>query len=279
MTLDTLAAASHIPAHQGDAGMATLGEIADLNAAEQAAISAELLRKREAARLKKQRQRERRRQAMEFAAVAEAQRLEREAIDLETRSEELAPAVLRKPILRPDGSMLRGPLVQIEVGKNGALRASHGAALPRFSERQNRAARQLQLDWRDVGTGCGAPAVDYGAARGGGDGDGNVAMLDQISVRLRLEGALAHLGAFTPAIVRVVLDRIPIPIWGQEAGKTAEEATAWIRAALDRLAQFYWPPREEMTDRRGFLTFGPARESYDTTPPDTARTKIIMAEA
>lgn len=236
---------------------ATLGEIAVLTVAP---VQSDHLRER--ARLKKRAQRERRLEAARLRAIAEAERLEREAEAVEDANEVLAPRILREPI-EARGRMLRGPLVEIVEG-----RAVHGAALPQFSSRQNRAARRLQLDWRDVGTGCGAPAVNYGASRGGGDGlGGHQAMLGQIKALARLEAALAFVGAFTPGIKRVVLDRIPIPEWASQTGRSPEDALAWLRAGLDRLSQFYFPPAD-VAPRKGFLTFGPRRETYELNPLD-----------
>lgn len=88
-------------------------------------------------------------------------------------------------------------------------------------------------------------------------------MLGQMKARARLEAALAFLGAFTPGIRRVVLDCVPIPVWADEAGKSPEDAVAWIRAALDRLSAFYDPPTVETVQRKGFLTFGPRRDAYE----------------
>jgi hypothetical protein len=209
---------------------------------------------RERARQKKRAQRERKADAARLRAIAEAEQIEATA-------ETLAPAVLRAA-LWSNGQMIRGPLVEIVAGK-----AVHGAALPQFTSAQNRAAHSLCLDWRDVSAGCGVPAVDYGRSAGGGDGlGGHQAMLGQIKTFARLEAALTFLGAFTPGIRRVVLDRVPIPIWAVEIGKTPEDALAWVRAGLDRLGLFYFPPSETST-KRGFLTFGPSRASYDTTIP------------
>lgn len=213
-------------------------------------------RTRELARLRNRALRDRKREAARIAAIAEAARIEAEA-------ELLAPAVLRQPL--HDGTrMIRGPMIEIIAG-----RAVHGAALPQFSSRQTRAAHRLQLDWRDVGAGCNVPAVDYGRSGGAGNGlGGHQAMLGQIRTAARLEAALTFLGAFTPGVRRVVLDRIPIPVWALEADKSPEAALAWIRAALDRLGEFYFPPAEPQP-RKGFLTFGPPRSDYEINPIDS----------
>lgn len=210
------------------------------------------LTRREKKRMDKQLERERKREAARLRAIAEAKRIEDEA-------EALAPRVLREPV-HIAGQMICGPMVEIIAG-----RAVHGAANPRFTMRQNQAAHRLRLDWREVGTGCGVAAVDYERARGSGDGlGGHQAMLGQLKARARLEAALAFLGAFTPGIRRVVLDCVPIPVWADEAGKSPEDAVAWIRAALDRLSRFYDPPAVETTvQRKGFLTFGPRQDAYE----------------
>lgn len=244
--------------------------------------------RREKERLRKQRQRERRAKAAQAAALAEAERLEAEAKDRDRRDEKLAPAVLRAPIMapalnptswRPDGrpeTMLVGSRVQIVdgrpvrafgltaeddpvvnlAGKNNSITARHTDA-----------ARQLQLDWEDVGSGLGLGAVDY-LRTGGGGGSGaiNQAMLDQAMVRARLDGAMAHVGAFAPVLARVVLDCVPVYVWAAETGKDMTQAIAWLVCALDRLVGFYNPERQ-LARVLGIRTVAPSRASYAVDLP------------
>ena len=218
---------------------------------------------REAARLRKQRQRERQRAAAIEKANADAQRIEAHA-------ERLTPAILRHPIVAPDGRMIVGARVAIVDGR--AVRAMPmwtvsdplGAMdAPGVKDHHIRAGRQLQADWHDVGAGLGVPPSDLmrSGGSGGGGPRGHAAMLDQIAVRARLEGALAHAGAFAPSLVRVCLDCIPVGIWADQVGKAYPDALAWITAGLDRLALFYEPAPKPSKLR--ILTIGPARAEYE----------------
>jgi hypothetical protein len=267
--------------------MATLAELAEINTVDRDAADERRRAKKAADRERQQRKRERDAARRLADAEAEARRIEAEAEQAERIAESLAPSVTRQAIYAAiprspaytvvtdthgtvwvEGDvtgpprMIRGPLIQIDAG-----RAHHGAALPQFSGRQNRAARSLRNDWRDVGEGCKVPAVDYGRVGGGSGSDdgwpgGHKAMLAQTAARVRLQAALTFLGAFTPGIWRVVLDRVPIEAWAEESGQA--DPVNWIRAGLERLANFYAPPHDT-AQKAGFLTFGPSRESYDTS--------------
>lgn len=242
-------------------------------------------RRRELGRVRKERHTARKREKARLAAIAEAERLEAETKENERRAEKLAPAVLREPIVapavkptswrpagRPEMTLL-GPRVQIVDGRPvRAFCVADGddpiIKLARenkaFTQRHTEAARQLQLDWEDVGGGLGLGAVDY-LRTGGGGGSGaiNQAMLDQALVRVRLDGAMAYLGAFAPAVARIVLDCVPVRVWAEQAGKTPPDAAAWLAAALERLAGFYWPA-DTRTGRPRILTIGPPRSTYGT---------------
>jgi hypothetical protein len=222
---------------------------------------------REFARLRKQRQRDRQREMRRLAAEAEASRQE-------TIAEHLAPSVLRHPILDRDGGMLVGPRVYIVDGMPVRALALGVEGDPvrklarerSITQRHKEAARQLQCDWADVGSGINASAVDYlRSGGGGGDGmGGHAAILGQVQARARLEGAMAHLGAFAPSVVRVVLDCVPVYVWAESVGKARDDGVAWIAAALTRLALFYWPAGEVAVEQRRAFVFAPARSAYST---------------
>src|ERR1700750_2236315 len=110
--------------------------------------------KREAARLRKHRERERRRQKALEVARALAERREQS-------DEGLAPEVMRRPVLAPTGNVLVGARVQIVNGRpvraNGLPDRDAIKNLSRNSpligDRHYAAARQLQADHAEVGTG------------------------------------------------------------------------------------------------------------------------------
>jgi hypothetical protein len=219
------------------------------------------------ARLRKQRQRERQREAARLAAEALADRQEKLA-------EHLAPSVMREVIMDSAGRMLIGSRVQIVNGRPVRALALGGdidpvahSRSPQITADHKRAARQLQLDWYDVGAGIGVGAVDYLRSGGGGGGEGgHAAIVAQIAARARLDGAMAHLGALAPSIARVVLDCIPVGVYADEIGEAFPVALELIVAGLSRLARFYWPPRDVGPYR--IQTFGPSRAVYSVEVRD-----------
>lgn len=230
---------------------------------------------REKTRLRVQRHRDSQRETDLAAARLAADRAE--AI-----GERAAPSVLREAIIVRGGYMLRGRRIDVVDGRAERTLAIGVDSDPiaklvrdskSITERHKRAARLLQQDWQDAAEGVNAAPVDYErAGGGGGDGTGgHSAVLEQVVTRARLEGALAHLGAFTPCVVRVVLHCVPLGIWmfeenvrrGESDHLTPATALAWMVTALDRLAGFYWPKRAtfEHLIRHG-LMFGPERAEY-----------------
>lgn len=243
-------------------------------------------RRRALGKARKQRHEERKREAARLAAIAEAERQEAETKRTERREEKLAPKVLREPIVAPalnattwhpsgrPETMLVGPRVKIVDGRPVrafGLSAEDDPVVKLAREnkaitaRHTDAARQLQLDWEDVGGGLGLGAVDY-LRTGGGGGSGaiNEAMLDQAKTRARLDGAMAYLGAFAPVVARVVLDCVPVYVWAAEAAKDMVQAVAWLVCALDRLAGFYAPQSASHGPR--IRTLAPPRSSYAMGP-------------
>lgn len=244
--------------------MATLGEIAEANTIDREAEQRRKAVKREADRARIQRKRDQNREKARILAIAEAERMAREAARQEIEDEMRAPAVLRRAIVAPDGTMLRGPRVEVIAGRPAHVDPVISLKL---SNRERRAAHQLQTDWREVGAGLSIGSGGW-LRVSGGSGDQPIigkdgAMLAQIEARKRLDGALAHVGSFAPCLARVVLDCVPVAVWAVEANLTMVNATAWIGAGLELLSRFYWPPREDGASRERILTIGPSRDSYD----------------
>lgn len=227
---------------------------------------------REQSRVRQERKRRRDIETRRLLAIAEAERMERDAVRKEIADETLAPAIMRLPIFTADGRMLLGSRVQIVEGR--PVRAFSRdwqdnpidrVALPK---RERRAAAALRADWSDVGSGLGVGAVDWLRSGGKSEGErppGHDAMMDQIEARANLIGAMTHAGAFAPSIARVVLDCIPLGTWAVETGKSFTDAKGWIIAGLGRVASFYWPARPVVRGYIEILTMGPPREDYDTS--------------
>ena len=217
--------------------------------------------RRAKAREKKARQRQHRRERQILSAQQEAQRQEEIA-------ERAAPAIMRAPIFAQDGTMLIGARIEIVNGRAHRADPIAASKSKAFSNAHKKAARRLQQDWHDVGAGIGSGALDYLRTSGARNGVGlDVAVLEQIHTRRRLEAAMAHLGAFAPAIARVVLDCVPIAVWVQEPDptrsepRTLDEGIAWLAAGLGRLATHYWPPAPP-TDG-GIRVLAPERAAYE----------------
>ena len=198
--------------------------------------------KRAKARAKKAAQRQHKRDQQILSAQQEAQRQEEIA-------EQAAPRVMRTPIVTQDGTMLIGARIEIVNGRAHRADPIAASKSKAFTATHKQAARRLQQDWHDVGAGIGSGALDYLRTSGARNGVGlDVAVLEQIHTRRRLEAAMAHLGAFAPAIARVVLDCVPIAVWVLEPDptrsepRTVDEGIAWLAAGLGRLATHYWPP-------------------------------------
>lgn len=232
--------------------------------------------RKERHRLREQRRRLINQDKARRAAVVEAARIEIELSRQDRLDERFAPAVLRHSIMA-NGRMIVGPRIEIvgdrpvrvsAVGVDSDPLAKMARDSKQITDRHIRAATILRADWNEVGSGLNVGAVDYLRSGGGSGTDQPILgrdgpMLAQIEARCRLDGAMTFLGAFAPAVARVVLDCIPLSVWAAEVAKQPGEAVTWIGCALDRLALFYSPPRPENNHAVGILTIGPPRSSYE----------------
>jgi len=222
---------------------------------------------RERKRLAKQRERERKRKQAVIAALALAERIEQ-------NDEHLAPKIVRNAITSANNRIILGARVRIVNGRPvrsapiGTLSdpiADRGAKSLQLSTPARRAARELQRDWSDVGAGLTSGVANLMSDGGGGKSGnppGHDAMLAQIEARRRLEAAVTYMGVFTPGVVRIVIDCIPVATWAVEVGKPYPDACAWLEAGLSRAAAFYWPATPVRRGAAEILTIGPARSDY-----------------
>lgn len=231
---------------------------------------------RELARLRQLRKRARDSERRSIRVEVEARRIEADATRAELIGETLAPAIMREPVIAPDGHMILGARVAIVNGRPVRSLPDQIARDPLFAHvrltpRQAKAARIFRLDWEEVGAGIGVGAVDYLRSSGsGGNGHGaHQALVIQLSTRARLDAAFATAGAFSHILARIVLDCIPVSVWARETGQPIEDAMAWLRGGLDRLANLYTPPVPERKTAQKYPTFGPPRESYEVAMPIT----------
>jgi len=222
---------------------------------------------RERKRLAKQRERERKRKQAVIAALALAERTEQ-------NDEHLAPQNMRNAITSDNNRIILGARVRVVNGRPvrsapiGTLSdpiADRGPKSLTLSTPARRAARELQRDWSDVGAGLTSGVANLMSDGGGGKSGnppGHDAMLAQIEARRRLEAAVTYMGVFTPCVVRIAIDSIPVATWAIETGKAYPDACAWLEAGLSRLAAFYWPAVPVRRGAAEILTIGPARSDY-----------------
>jgi len=216
------------------------------------------------------RNRERRAVRAEADRIAAVEAEQRRAEDRERRAEAIAPAFLRNPVVVPKGRMIVGPRIQI----NGS-RAVRGVEFPFASRRARRAISMLRQDWADVGAGLTAGTANYVGITGGGSdapiSGKDSAMLAQIEMRARLDGAMTYVGAFAPCLARIVLDCIPVATWAIEQAIpiTPDAAMKHVLAAFNRLADWYCPMKLVEIGTRTFV-IAPPREAYSVPGQDYA---------
>jgi hypothetical protein len=229
------------------------------------------LTRREQSRLRKQRQRDRQRA---LAAAAKQAQKERD----EVRDEEQAPAVLRHPVVAPDGSVIRAPrLVRDSVGFRHADPLTHIAVevlggSKQFTAEQYRAAKQLRDAWDSAGEGVNLGASDWGSIRGprgtapmtpAGHSD----LVKQVEQRLEIEAAATFLGSLWTAVRDMMLMGMSVAAWAAKSGKAPDVAKGYLMAALDRLVEFYSAKQERPVVTR-IRTLAPGRDAYSVEVED-----------
>jgi hypothetical protein len=213
-------------------------------------------------RQERQRRRENQRKREAAAREAWAQAVEAAAAKAGTR-------VVRRAVIASDGRVLCG--IRVNVADGRARLANPVLGLTAITKTQKRAAARLQADWREVGEGIGLGAASYDAPSGHGDGSGrHGALMAQVRAQERLAGALNALGAFAPAMKRLILHCVPLETWKAESG-LGDDALGFVRAALDRLVAFYADiipeaPRSVSADP-AVLAVGPPRSAYSIALP------------
>lgn len=203
-------------------------------------------RKRATPEQKAKRQAERDRKRAE----AEARRIAQAKADAEWQEradEAISPLAQRVPVLAADGTVLRSARVQ----RNGSTfvrstpllhLVSRSGERPTITGQHMSAAKRLADAWDIAGGGVGIGASDYGGRTGaggnGGPQDGGM-IWQQIEAQREIEGAAAFLGALWPCVRAVVLVGMDVTAFAATASLRREVALGYLRAALDRLVEFY----------------------------------------
>jgi hypothetical protein len=217
--------------------------------------------KREKARMRKQKQRQLARENARLAVLVLAAK--KETID-----ESISPGIMRHALYRSDGSMLIGPRVTIDKN-NRPTRSNPIENLvrhsPLFNSNHLFAAKALQSDYDESAQGVNASGIDLTGTGGGGssDGGGHRAILAQIKVQDRLQGALGCIGSLLAfsGVARVVLHGCPVHVFAEEARIPMPTALIELSAALIRVGNFYNPPSENTSSHNRIRSAHPARVS------------------
>lgn len=199
---------------------------------------------------------DRRREAVRRASEAAAARARAE----DARQEDMAPSGLRSAVLDESGAVVRHARVELAPGVGGRPGASfiysnpikhliargERSEVPTITEAHGRAVDRLLIAWRVAGEGISAGVSSYGDVRGGGDrvGPGNAGIDQQIASRAEVAAAATWLGALWPVVRDVSLRGIDVSHWAGGARMDRKVAMGYLRAALDRLADFYKEPEK-----------------------------------
>jgi hypothetical protein len=85
--------------------------------------------------------------------------------------------------------------------------------------------------------------------------------MSQLGARRDLEAAAAFLGALWPAVRDMVLVGESMARWSRQSGVDQRTVPGYLRAALDRIVEFY-APRKEAARLVPIRAIAPGREEY-----------------
>lgn len=199
--------------------------------------------------------------------------------------------VLREALRGPDGALMReagaGVLRAARVQRDGAgfnrtdvlshmaaeiNEAREAGTTSMFSTAHFAAAKRLRAAWDAAGDGVGLGASDWGRVGGGratapSEQAGHSALVAQVKQRVEIEAAAAWLGGLWPAVRDMALVGMSASAWGAKVGMDRKAVPGYLRAALDRLVEFYAAKAEPPRPTK-IRTIGPARAAYDARVPE-----------
>ena len=203
--------------------------------------------------------RERKRLRDAARARVRAEAAVRRAEEAARAAEELAPLAQRVSVHDASGALLRAPRLAVVDGR--AIRTQPlGLSRP-----QRLAAARFASDWDEAQTiSAGVARLEGGPHGVSGSAAPDAAVVRLIAVRARLEGAMAWVGAFLPALLLCVCGRAPVAEWARESGQDKTEALAWVRAGINRLVMYYDNGERPKPVKMEIVSFGPERGEYET---------------
>jgi len=113
-----------------------------------------------------------------------------------------------------------------------------------FSRDHIKAAARLATAWDAIGEGVGLGASDWGSLRGSrGTAPmtpaGHSALVAQVAQRMEIEAARTWLGALWPCLFDIALGGMSPAAWAVKVKMDRKAGSGYLRAALDRLVEFY----------------------------------------
>jgi hypothetical protein len=181
--------------------------------------------------------------------------------------------MLREALRGPNGAVMRetgaGVLRAARVQRDGVAfirvsplawmaanieRAERDGTEASFSRDHIAAARRLVMAWDEVGDGVGLGASDWGSLRGSRgtaptEPAGHSSLVAQVAHRMEIEAAREWLGALWPCLSDIALRGMSPAAWSAKVGLNRQVGAGYLRAALDRLAEFY-RAREKQPERK-----------------------------
>jgi hypothetical protein len=176
----------------------------------------------------------------------------------ESDAERVAPGVRRRAIMDATGNVLRGPVLErdgVTFARVNVVKRLHKVSPKLFTDKHVAAAARLANAHEEVAGGIGLGASDYlSKSAGGSPGSGvsdakQSAILHQCTIRAEMDGALAWMGGSVRIISAVVFDCLSVTTWADQQGMDYRVAMGELKAGLDRLVEFYDPPKPERPSR------------------------------
>lgn len=182
-------------------------------------------------------------------------------------------SVLHAALRADDGSVLRAPSAGMlrapRVERDGVAfirvsplawmaanvkRAEEDGTDALFTREHVKCATRLSQAWEAVGEGVGLGASDWGSLRGSrGTAPvtpaGHSALVAQVAQRIEIEAARTWMGSAWPCLFDIALGGMSPAAWAAKMTMNRQVGAGYLRAALDRLVEYY-RARDREPERR-----------------------------
>jgi hypothetical protein len=198
----------------------------------------------------------------------------------EQRDEAIAPAAQRKPVVSPDGDILRGARI---VRDGAGFRVANSVRT--MLERQRKVpddgavtgvlkihiavTDRLIRAWHIAGETVGMARPSFDHVRGAGStGFIADAVIDAINVQMQAKAELAAARQFVGKSLWVPIDAcvirgVDVTAWAASSGDNRQRAAGYFVAALDRLVEFYLTA-QKVRGRGDQMRYTPAAQATHT---------------